>query len=186
MKWISVIWRFLEQEYEAFLRPPESPKMAPVVVPITQPKEIPMPEEKPVIDPDSIVYPWDTPQHIYHNVRVLCDNAGLTFVEKNLICACIYRESEFKNNAVCYNRDSQGNILSTDFGICQINSYYHCAPTGSPFPSPGYVVANPDKCAQYMIDCYRNGTLKMWVSYSSGAYAQFLLPDSPMWLLATV
>lgn len=155
-----------------------TPSAAPITIATTTPSTTPM-------NPDSITYPWDSPQHNYHNTRVLCDLAGLTVSEKNLICSCLYRESEFNNNAVCYNRDASGNVLSEDVGIAQINTYYHIAPTGSPFPSREYVVENPKVAVQYMIDCYKKGTLKMWVSYSSGAYKQYLLPTSPMWRLAS-
>jgi hypothetical protein len=135
-------------------------------------------------NPDSIVYAWDTPAHIYHNVRVLCDLAELTLEEKNIICACIYQESRFNNNAKCYNKNSAGVTLSIDWGICQINDYYHIAPTGSPFASVAYVLANPKEVVEYMITMYKNGALKQWVSYSSDAYLQWLVSTSPMWKLS--
>lgn len=138
------------------------------------------------IDPDSYMNPWDTPSHIYHNVRVLCDKAGLTLQEKNILCACIYQESRFNNNAMNHNKNSGGIILSTDYGLCQVNDYYHVAPTGTPFPSVAYIQQNPQAVVEWMITMYQHGCLKQWVSYSSGAYAQWLHAGSPMWALATV
>jgi len=125
---------------------------------------------------------WDTPQHAYHATRVTCDNLGLSVAEKNLICACIFQESRFDNNAKCFNRDKGGKIWSTDWGICQINDWFHVGPHKE-FPSTNYIVNNPDKAVEWMIDMYKKGQLKQWVSYSSGAYRTWLDPSSSMWLL---
>ncbi len=121
-------------------------------------------------------------QNAYHNVRVLCDRAGLTIAEKNLICACIYQESGFKNTALGSNRNAQGVVTSTDYGICQVNDYYHIG-NGKDFPSVQYVLDNPANVVQWMISMYKHGMLKQWVSYSSGAYKKWLLPKSAMWKL---
>ena len=126
---------------------------------------------------------WDTPRNSYHSVRVLCDEEGLTLDEKNLICACIYQESGFDNSSVCVNKDKAGKPWSKDVGIVQVNDYFHCG-EGKQFPSADYVVANPEKAVRWMIDMYKVGQLKMWVSYSSGAYKRWLLKSSPMWTLA--
>ncbi len=129
---------------------------------------------------------WDTRANCYHGTRVLCDNAGLTYDEKNILCACIFQESRFNNNAKCENKDKAGKVWSTDWGICQINDYWHIGPHKD-FPSVQYVLDNPDKAVQWMIDYYqRNGNLNAWVSYSSGAYKTWLLPASPMWKLASI
>lgn len=125
---------------------------------------------------------WDTAQHAYHSVRVLCDNAGLEVAEKNLICACIYQESGFNNKAVCYNKRADGTVTSKDVGIVQVNSYWHCG-IGKDFPSSDYVVYHPQEAVEWMIQMYKNGLLKMWVSYSSGAYKRWLEDNSPMWKL---
>jgi hypothetical protein len=125
---------------------------------------------------------WDSQGNAYHSTRVLCDNAGLTFDEKNLICACIYQESSFLNTAVCYNKNLKGIVVSTDYGIVQVNDYYHIG-INKDFPSVQYVRDNPQKCVEWMISMYKHGLLKMWVSYSSGAYQIWLNPNSPMWKL---
>ena len=136
------------------------------------------------VNPDSVMYPWDTQQHCYHNVRVLCDLSGLTLAQKDVICACIYHESRFENSAKFENKDGNGKVWSTDWGICQINDYWHV--TRYPdFPSVAYILANPAKAVQFMIDAYKRGALGEWVSYSSGAYKQWLAPNSPMWGLAS-
>lgn len=136
-------------------------------------------------NPDVLVDDWSKPQNAYHNTRVLCDLSGLTVEQKNTICECIYQESRFNNAAVCRNRNSQGIITSSDWGICQINDYFNIG-AGNPFPTVDYVVENPQAAVQFMIDEYKKGNLKLWVSYSSGVYKQWGLANSPMWKLATV
>lgn len=157
----------------------------PIIIDHMIPSNIP-PEEPTVpvamSNPDVLNPDWSTQKNAYHNVRVLCDLSGLTFAEKNIICACIYQESEFKINVLNNNRNAQGKILSTDYGICQINDYYHIGKEKD-FPSVEYVLDNPEACVQFMINCYLHGALKQWVSFSSGAYKQWLLSTSPMWNL---
>lgn len=128
---------------------------------------------------------FDTPQEAWVSVRVLCDSANLTKEDKDELCACIFQESRFNNKAINYNRNKDGIITSTDWGICQINDYFHCG-VGKDFPSSAYVVANPQDAVEWMIKMDQEGLLKLWVSYSSGAYKQWLPETSPMWKLAVV
>lgn len=120
---------------------------------------------------------WDTPEHARYSVRVLCDRAGLSFDEKAIICACIYQESQFNNNAVCRNRNAKGDIISSDWGLVQVNDYWHIGP-GKSFPSVAWVVAHPEEMVNWMISMYKKGNLKLWVSYSSGAYKKHLARES--------
>lgn len=154
--------------------------------PTQEPMSLPPTTPSPV-DPDSIVYAWDTPAHCYHNTRVLCDKAGLTLAQKNVLSACVYQESNFLvNPKPNTNKDPKtGLVWSTDYGIVQINDYFHIGP-GKDFPSVAYVLANPGACVQYMVGIYAStGALEPWASYTSGAYEKWLAPDSPMWLLGT-
>lgn len=143
-----------------------------------------------VANPDILV-PWGTQKSNYHNSRVLCDLSGLTLNEKNIICACIYVESAFFNylsngNPIKHeNLNKDGSLSSTDWGIVQINDWFHIAPHGSPFPSVVYVMENPQSCVQFMIDMYKEGQLTQWDSFLHGAYRQYLVPNSPMFALAS-
>ncbi len=132
------------------------------------------------LPPTSTELKWDTRGNCSHSVRVLCDEAGLTVHEKNLIWACIRQESDFLTDPVPNeNRDSKtGQVWSRDFGIVQINDYYHIG-EGKDFPSVQYVLDNPQVCVQWMIDMYKQGRLTMWASYTSGAYQQWL-PYQPI------
>lgn len=163
----------------AFLQsqPTDEAAVPPIVAPIATPAPIPA-----AVDPDSIVYPWDTPAHMFHNTRVLADLAGLSVDDKNVLSACIYQESQFNNGAINHNRDSAGKILSTDWGLCQINDYYHIG-EGKDFPTVQYVLENPDKVVAWMIAQQQHGGLKQWVSYTSGAYKAWLPEGSVMWRL---
>lgn len=143
------------------------------------------------MNPDTITYPWDSPSHNYHNTRVLCDKAGLTLEEKNLICSCIYQESEFYNYkedgtpVEDKNLNKDGSLSSTDWGIVQVNDWFHIAPHGTPFASVAYVLANPDVTVKWMIKMYQGGQLGQWSSYKFGKNRPWLLPNSPMWQLGT-
>lgn len=162
-------------------------KMIPVTVILPS-----MPQTTPTLsvepNPD-VLTTWDTQKNNYHNARVLCDLSFLTVEEKNLICACLYQESELYNYlpngqpVTHQNKSVNGVLLSTDWGIAQINDYWHVEKYPD-FSSSTDIMANPQKAVQFMIDAYKNGGLNQWVSYSSGAYQKWLSTGSPMWLLA--
>lgn len=137
---------------------------------------VPLPDGSAPIptEPQPEKYMWDTPAHVRHSVRVICDEEELSVYEKNVITACIQQESQFNNAAICRNKDAQtGHVWSTDWGICQINDYWHIG-KGKSFPTVEYVINNPDKVVRFMIAMYRKGQLKQWVSYSSGAYKKYM------------
>lgn len=163
----------------------ESPPVVPAPVPapiIIQPNEPSMPLQPSVTE---LYDDWNTQAHAYHNTRVLCDRAGLSLDHKNVLSACIWQESTFKNTALNRNRDSAGNVLSSDWGIAQVNDHYHIG-AGKDFPSVQYVLDNPEAVIDWMIGIYkRTDGLSPWVSYSSGAYLHWLSPGSPMWALKT-
>jgi hypothetical protein len=163
-----------------------------------QPEEIITPNSEPMpaepsqtpemapSSPDSIMYPWDSQKHNWHNTRVLCDKAGLSLEQKDTICECIYQESEFlANPKPNQNKDkATGQVWSTDYGIVQVNDYYNIG-VGKKFPSVEYVIDNPGECVQWMIEIYKStGELKPWASWTTGAYKKWATVGSPMWLLA--
>jgi hypothetical protein len=77
-------------------------------------------------------------------------------------------ESSFKTDAINYNRDAKGNILSTDRGLWQINSRWH--------PEVPATCALDPACAARETYRITGGgmTWNEWASYNSGRYAQFL------------
>lgn len=125
----------------------------------------------------STIYPdWNIPEVARHNVRVMCDKAGLSLISKNIITACIKQESDFLPNAVG-KPNSNG---TRDWGICQFNDGHnaHGIPywigEGADFPSTEYVLAYPEHCVRVMIREYKNGHINWWASYSTGAYKKWL------------
>jgi hypothetical protein len=170
---------------------PPAPPTAPVTSqkPATATPALAPPPTPTPANPDVLTQDWTTRQGIYHNVRVLCDLAGLILDEKNTICACIYQESTFYNylpNGAPVkheNLNADGSLSSTDWGLCQINDYFHIG-TGKDFPTVDYVLQNPKEVVEWMIEMYQSGDLAQWDSFKSGAYRQWLLPTSPMWKLS--
>ena len=116
---------------------------------------------------------FDTPKHAWHSTRVLCDEMGLTYEQKQEICATVYGESAFDNKAVCRNKNAQGVVTSIDVGLCQINSRFHTGP-GTPFPSTEYIVAHPEEAVRWMIKMYKARHINWWVAHLNGRYKQFL------------
>ncbi len=143
----------------------------------TNAKTLPMNQEPIAVQPPVTTAPapkylWDTVIDARYSVRLIADEEGLTVAEKNLICACIQQESNFKNTAVGRNY-KDGKLLSTDWGIVQVNDYWNIG-LGKRWTSVQQVLDNPDKAVKWMIACYKQGNLSMWASYSSGAYKKFM------------
>ena len=153
----------------------------------------PSPSSPETPNPDTLL-PWGYASDNRHNIRVLCDLAGLSltptipvtihghtklFTPKDIITACVQVESNFYNYypngkpVTHLNKREDGTVSSTDWGICQINDRYHIGPNLD-FPSVDYVLANPEKAVDYMIAMFKAGKLGLWVSYSSGAYIKNL------------
>lgn len=171
--------------------PPEAPKLPPDVVSIPiviTTTNTPEPVKITVM-PESYlteILPWTSQKNNFHNTRVICDQEGLTIVQKNTLCGCVYQESEFLTNPKPnQNKDKTGRVWSTDYGIVQVNDYYNIGP-GKQFPSVEYVLNNPEASIRWMAKYYKKTSgLSLWASWTSGAYRKWLVADSPMWLLKT-
>jgi hypothetical protein len=133
---------------------------------------------------------FSTPQAAFHSARVICDDVGLSYDQKNILCACLYQESRFMNRhsdgtpVINQNKDPKtGAVWSTDYGIGQVNDYYHIG-QGKDFPTVDYVMDHPEAVVRWMAEIMKTtGKLAAWSSYASGAYKQWLDPRSPMWAL---
>lgn len=133
---------------------------APDIVPVA-----PQPPTQP-ITPSR--YDWDTPTLARHSVRVICDEEGLTVEQKDTMCATIGAESGWKTSAVNYNKKN-GKVVSTDYGICQWNDYYH----GKEI-SPDEAVNNPEKAVRLMCAYWKRGQRDLWSAYKNGSYKKYL------------
>lgn len=150
------------------------------------PQVAPEPVQTPTAPYLTSLVPWTSQKNNFHNARVICDQEGLDAVQKNVLCACIYQESEFLvNPKPNQNKDKNGKTWSTDYGIIQVNDHYNIG-SGKPFPSVQYVLDNPEACVRWMVKYYKKTSgLSLWASWTSGVYRKWLEADSPMWSLKT-
>lgn len=118
---------------------------------------------------------WDTPQHIRRNVRVMCDEAGLSYALKNTICAIIKQESNWNPKAKnIYNTNG-----TKDWGLLQINDHVgYWIGEGLYFSSVDEVLNNPEKSVKFIIGMAQRNKLNFWSSYKFGAYRRWLLSES--------
>ena len=128
----------------------------------------PQPPITPIVEPPQPKYLWDTPVLARHSVRVIADEEKLTVGQKNTMCATIGAESGWNPKAVNYNKKN-GKIVSTDYGICQWNDYYH----GKEI-SPDEALNNPEKAVRLMCTYWKRGQRNLWIGYINGSYKKFL------------
>lgn len=150
-EFLKFCWAFLKA-----LGPPK-PQPIPQVTFTTPPKPITV-----------IKYQWDTRNSAKHSCRLIMDEHGLAWKEKDLLCAVIEAESGFKINAVNHNTDG-----TSDYGICQINTRYWIGP-GKYFSSKEEVFEKPEKSVRFMCEKYRAGHLHYWAAYQNKSYLKFL------------
>lgn len=132
-----------------------------------------MPTQPKVLDPD-ILLDWSFIESAHHNVRATCDLMGLSWNQKQVLTACVKVESGFDIRAIHRNKNEMGQVWSTDYGIVQINDYFHIG-VGKDFSSVEYVLNNPAACVKYMCEYYKkHGHLNAWASFTSGAYKAVL------------
>jgi len=161
----------LAKSLQAYVDSKKTPSISPNLPPQpTKPTETTSEPIRAVLNPTA-PYDFSTPKAACHSVRVICDEEGLTVAQKNIIAQVISCESGFKNTAKLENK-KDGKTWSTDWGICQINDFYHIG-SGKSFPSVEYVLERPDKVVRWMIRQYKAGRLSMWVCYSKGMYKSF-------------
>ncbi len=117
-----------------------------------------------------VLGPWDTKENCRKNVRVVCDLMGMTEQQKDDISKTVHCESDYNPNCVHPNYVN-GQISSTDYGIAQVNSYWHIGPAKD-FPSAEYVIANPEECIRWMCKNWTTGA-NMWVCHLRGMYEHY-------------
>ena len=144
---------------------------SPTITPMTEPEETNQIETQvPAVNPDALL-PWTSIENNRHNVRALCDLAGLSEADKNTISQVIHCESNY-NPACVHPNIVNGITASTDYGICQINDFYHIGPNKD-FETVQYVLDNPEACVNWMIKMFKAGELKLWVCYLKSLYENY-------------
>lgn len=122
---------------------------------------------------------WDTVANAKHSVRVICDEEGLSWKDKNDLCATVGAESGWQSYylsgpkkglpVIRKNYDKKGVWWSTDWGIAQINDYFHIK-EGSILPSHEYVLDNPETSIRWMCRRWLEGKSHWWVAFNDGSY----------------
>ena len=156
----------LEKLIEALLRMVGLLKKVEPVAPVDKPVE------KPVDKPVNPLGEWETPQKARHSARVVMDTYGLTWQEKNLLCAVIMAESGFDIKAKNYNKKGD-KVVSVDWGLCQINDFYHIG-KGKYFKSVDEVLNDPAKSVRFLVEQSRAGHLDWWIAYKNKSYMKYL------------
>jgi hypothetical protein len=152
--------------------------IANISAPTQKPNPIPPPAPAPApIIPTTLpvqpTYLWDTKENARHSVRLICDEEGLSVLDKDDLTACVEVESDFRPLAIHHNIDRAGRMFSTDYGIVQVNDFWHIGP-GKDFPSVDFVFTHPEACVRWMAKLFKAGKKNLWSSYNSGAYKQYL------------
>jgi C-type lysozyme/alpha-lactalbumin family len=131
----------------------------------------PKPQNSPQPSATPPAYLWDTPANVRHSVRAICDEEGLTVDQKNALSSTVHCESDYNPKAIHPNVVS-GKVGSTDYGLCQINDYWHIGP-GKDFPSKDFVLDNPEKCVRWMCRQWLAGNANAWVCHLKGLYENY-------------
>ena len=146
----------------------------PVIVPINN--YIPPPAETIEVKPKS-KYDWSTPTATRHSARMIMDTFGLSWNEKDLLCAVIEAESHFDPKAI-----GKPNANKTkDWGLCQFNDgknlqgIPYWIGKGAAFASTDEVLNDPEKNIRIIIQQYKAGNLKYWSAYTNGSYKKYLI-----------
>ena len=161
MNWfIVLIWEAIQDLWQIFSDPHV---INPINLPMNQPSIIPTTAP----DPDALIPDWSIHANARHNVRALADLCGLSEVQKNLMSQVLHCESNYNVNCVHPNIVN-GKVMSTDYGICQWNDYYH----GKEI-SPEDALHNPEKAVRLMCEYVKAGRISQWVCYSRGLYEAY-------------
>lgn len=103
-------------------------------------------------------------------IRV-CKEKSLGIKMTSDLYKTIHCESDFNPKCVHPNIVN-GHVSSTDYGICQINDYWHIG-AGKDFPSVDYVLNHPEACVRFMCDMFLAGKARLWVCYLRGMYLNY-------------
>lgn len=135
------------------------------------------------VTPQPPAYDFSNPTFARNSVRQICDEEfpytttiivdGKDARLKDVLDACVCVESNYNPKAVGENRDANGIVWSRDWGIAQINDYFHIGP-GKAFSSTQYVLDHPEECIRWMARLFKAGKMHLWASYNSGAFKRYL------------
>ena len=163
------------------------------VQPVIPPPNVLSTPETPIVNPAPPVVPkylWDTPEQARHSVRVICDEEKLSWKDKNDLCGTVGAESGWqsyyladiyrkgvlfrrKGDPVKLENIKNGIVWSTDWGICQINDWYHIG-DGKSFSSHQYVLDHPEECIRWMCRQWKAGNAHWWIAFKNKSYLSYV------------
>lgn len=118
-------------------------------------------------------YLWDTPENARHSVRLICDEEGLTWQQKEDMSSTVHCESGYLTGIIHPNLDKNGKLSTTDYGICQWNDWWHWIKNNIHEISPDEALHNPEKAVRLMCQYVKWGLLTQWVCFESGMYKHY-------------
>lgn len=128
------------------------------------------------LEPLAPKYIWSSQKDCRHSCRMIMDECNLAWADKDLLCACIYQESEFYPRAIGRINENK----TQDFGLCQFNNGKNAKGVpywigeGADFKDVDEVLNNPEKNVRILVREFKKGNLKYWASYSTKAYLKWM------------
>ena len=110
------------------------------------------------------VLDWSNRDAVRTSIRMIADQEGLTPEQKNTMSQVLHCESNYRTDIIHPNIVG-GKTMSTDFGVCQWNDYYH----GKEI-TPDEALHNPEKAVRLMCQYVKRGQIGQWVCYSKKLY----------------
>ena len=86
------------------------------------------------------------------------------YVNEQVFCAVIEAESSWNPNAKLVNKNG-----TTDFGLCQFNSYWY-----RDLITPEQALNDPEFAIELMAKMFQQGRENDWIAYRSGSYKKYL------------
>lgn len=131
-----------------------------------------LPEVDPVTPPIILSpKPSPVPETMQQMVLRVCKEEGLSLKMSSDVYKTIHCESNFNPKCIHPNVVN-GKVSTTDYGICQINDYWHIGP-GKDFPSVDFVMNNPEACVRFMCKMAKAGKLNLWVCFQKGLFLHY-------------
>jgi hypothetical protein len=103
----------------------------------------------------------------------VCREEKLSATATAELFATISGESQFNPRAINNNRDEHNVIVSTDYGLCQLNSRWYIGPNKD-VKTPDEALSNPEKCVRVMARAFKAGRADDWIAHRNGAYLMYL------------
>ncbi len=115
-------------------------------------------------------YPLDKKKKLFIMARQVCLDKNLSPQMTAELLATIFGESFW--NPFCQNENKvNGKVVSTDFGLTQLNDFYFLKPrkmTGEE------AMLNPKLCVEIMADNFKQGHADYWIAHRNQSFRAYL------------